>query len=170
MSATVTSLPHSTLAGGGDATPDFSCRLVYLHFMWGSASPPFSRAQGSPSSLLCVFFQLLVYYSVFVVVVVVFCGVGVSLSRGLCCFIPEVAVGVPHATYLLTCWYASPKQVRSQCLVAWSPPVFSVYHGMGKLCAGWWCGGFGVLLPLGGFSCQMCLQCLSKIFTLRNTH
>jgi hypothetical protein len=42
-------------------------------------------------------FQLLVYYSGF------FCGAGVSLSRGLYCFIPGVAVGVLSAAYLLTC-------------------------------------------------------------------
>jgi hypothetical protein len=30
---------------------------------------------------------------------------------------PRVAVGVPHAAYLLTCWSVSPKQVRSWHLV-----------------------------------------------------
>jgi hypothetical protein len=47
--------------------------------------------------------------------------VGVRLSRGLCWSIPGVAVGMPHDTYLLTCWSASLKQVRSQHLEAWEP-------------------------------------------------
>jgi hypothetical protein len=51
-----------------------------------------------------------------------------------------------------------------------SPPVFSVYCGVGKLCVNWLCGGVGVLPLLDGFSCLVCLQHLSKIFTLRNTH
>jgi hypothetical protein len=37
---------------------------------------------------------------------------------------------------------------------------------MGKLCAGWGFRGVGVLLLLCGFSCQLCLQHLSKIFAL----
>jgi hypothetical protein len=44
-----------------------------------------------------------------------------------------------------------------------SPPGFSVYRGMGMLCTGWGCGGVGVLLLLGGFSCKVYLQRLSKI-------
>jgi hypothetical protein len=51
-----------------------------------------------------------------------------------------------------------------------SPSVFSVYCGMGKLCVGWMCRGVRVLPLLGGFSCEVCLQHLSKTFTLRNTH
>jgi hypothetical protein len=31
------------------------------------------------------------------------------------------------------------------------------------LCTGWSCGGVKVLPLLGGFSCKVCLQCLSKI-------
>jgi hypothetical protein len=44
-----------------------------------------------------------------------------------------------------------------------SPPGFSIYHGVGKLCVGWGFGGVEFLLLLGGFSCQVCLQLLSKI-------
>jgi hypothetical protein len=39
--------------------------------------------------------------------------------------------GVPHATYLFTWWSVSPKQIRSQCLMAWEPSLF--LHLM-------WCG------------------------------
>jgi hypothetical protein len=55
----------------------------------------------------------------------------VSLSMGLCWFIPGVAVGVPCAAYLLTCWSVSPKQVRSWHLAAQEPSLF--LHMM-------WCG------------------------------
>jgi hypothetical protein len=37
--------------------------------------------------------------------------VGVGLSRWLCWSISGVAVGMLPATYLLTCWSVSPKQV-----------------------------------------------------------
>jgi hypothetical protein len=47
--------PTSRLLGRV-ATPAFSDWLVYLQFVWGSAPPPFSRAQGTPPSLICVFF------------------------------------------------------------------------------------------------------------------
>jgi hypothetical protein len=53
-----------------------------------------------------------------------FCGTWVSLSRELCWFIPGVAVGIPHAAYLLTCWSASPKLVWSRHLVAQEPSCF----------------------------------------------
>jgi hypothetical protein len=65
-------------------------------------------------------FQNLDFYSF----LFLFCSVGVSLSRGLCWFIPVVAVGVPCGTYLLTCWSASPKQVWSQHLAGQEPSWF----------------------------------------------
>jgi hypothetical protein len=43
---------------------------------------------------------------------------------GLCWFIPGVAMGVLHTAYLLTCWSASPKQVRSWHLVVQEPSCF----------------------------------------------
>jgi hypothetical protein len=63
----------------------------------------------------------------------------VSLSRGLCCFIPGVAVGIPCEAYLLTCWFAGclPNRFGASILLHQSPPVFSVQRGMEKLCAGW---------------------------------
>jgi hypothetical protein len=74
----------------------------------------FSPAQSAPPSLLCVLFSSLFIIQFFVCL---FCMVGISLSRGLCRFIPGVAVGVLHAAFLLTYWSASPKQVRSQHLI-----------------------------------------------------
>jgi hypothetical protein len=49
----------------------------------------------------------------------------VSLSRGLCWFIPEVALEIPYATYLLTCSSTSPKQ-RAGVWLCRNPSVFSV--------------------------------------------
>jgi hypothetical protein len=64
--ATVGCLLLSKHTEGGGATPTFSDWLVYLQFIWGSAPPLLSRAQGTLPSLLCVFFfYLLVYYKVF---------------------------------------------------------------------------------------------------------
>jgi hypothetical protein len=51
-----------------------------------------------------------------------------------------------------------------------SPLGFSIYGGMGKLCVGWGFGGVRVLPFLDGFSCQVCLQHLSRIFALRSSH
>jgi hypothetical protein len=67
--------------------------------------PPSLVPSKHPALFAACPFQFLVCYSIF------FCRVGVSLSWGLCWFIPGVAVGIWWATYLLTCWSASPKQV-----------------------------------------------------------
>jgi hypothetical protein len=45
----------------------------------------------------------------------------------------------------------------------WSPPGFSIQREVGMLHAGWRCGGVKVLPLLGGFSCKVYLQRLSKI-------
>jgi hypothetical protein len=87
------------------------------------ACPPFSGAQGAQSSLLCVLFSCL-FIIQFFIFVFVFCRAGVSLCSGLCWFIPGVAVGILHAAYLLSCWSASPKQVRSWHLVVQEPSWF----------------------------------------------
>jgi hypothetical protein len=54
-----------------------------------------------------------------------------------------------HAAYLLTCWSVSPKQVWSQCLVAWDPFCFlnATWHGVALY--GLWVWGFGVLFIPG---------------------
>jgi hypothetical protein len=108
-------------SAGPSAFPVFD----YWKFMWRSApclSPLLQCAQSTLPPLLHVPFQFLVCYSVLFCFVVV----GVSLSKRLCWFIPSVAVGIPRATYLLTCCSASPRQVWSQSLVAWEPSYFSV--------------------------------------------
>jgi hypothetical protein len=118
-SVTVASLAHPKLAGGSRQTHLFwqAC-LFTVH---AGACPPFSGAQGVPSSLLCVLFSCLFIIQFFIFV---FCRAGVSLCSGLCWFIPEVAVWILHAAYLLSCWSASPKQVRSWHLVVQEPSWF----------------------------------------------
>jgi hypothetical protein len=118
--------------------------FVYWKIMWRSAPcssplPPTPSAAGP--------FQFLVYYGVFCFV----CGVGVSLSRGLCWFIPGVTVGISHDAYLFTWWSASPKQVWSQCLVAWELSCFLSVMWCGEALFRMAVRGVGVFLLLGGF-------------------
>jgi hypothetical protein len=108
-------------------------------------------------------FQFLVFYSVF------FPWAGVRLSRELCWFIPGVAAGVPHAAYLLTHWSVSPKQVRSWHLMAQEPSWFLCVTWHGEAMCGLGVPGVGFLPLLGGFSCQVYLQHLSKIFVLQSS-
>jgi hypothetical protein len=77
------------------------------------APPPFTSALRAPHPLCCVSFSvpcLLFRFFFFLR------GQGVSLSRGLCWFIPGVAVGIPYCLFahLLVC-QMSPKQ----CNVVW---------------------------------------------------
>jgi hypothetical protein len=53
-----------------------------------------------------------------------FCGARVSPSRRICWFILGVAVGVLCASFLLTCWSTSPRQVRSWRLAVQEPSWF----------------------------------------------
>jgi hypothetical protein len=77
--------------------------------------------------------------------------VGISLFRGLCWLIPGVAVGILHATYLLTCLSASPKQVWSWHLVAREPYCFLSVTWHGEALYMLRVRGVRVLLLLGGF-------------------
>jgi hypothetical protein len=126
-----------------------------------------------PSSLACSEhtapsavcpFQFLVYYSVF------FCGMGVSLSRGLCWFIPGVAVGIPPATYLLICWSPSPKQVWSQYLVAKEPSCFFSITWHGEALYGLRVQGVRVLILLGSFFSANCSSSISAKFLTYGAH
>jgi hypothetical protein len=81
--------------------------------------------QNTLPSLLCVLFSSSFIIHTFC------CVTGVSLFRGLCWFIPGIAVGIPHAAYLLTCWSVSPIYVWSLHLVAQEPFCFLsvTWHG-----------------------------------------
>jgi hypothetical protein len=112
------------------------------HLLAPSPSPMCSE---HPTPSAAYPFQFLVYYSVF------FSQVGVRLSRKLFWFIPGVAVGILHATYLLTCWSASPKQVWSWHLVAWEPSCFLSVTWHGETLYGLGVQGVRILILLGGF-------------------
>jgi hypothetical protein len=86
-----------------------------------------------------------VLFSSWFIIQFFFPQVGVRLSRGLCWSIPGVAVGMPHDTYLLTCWSASLKQVRSQCLAAREASWFLHISWHGEAMCGlgvWGCQSF----------------------------
>jgi hypothetical protein len=125
------------------------CRLCSLKVCVQSSSLPsplLPCAQATPPSLLRV-----LYSSLFIIQNFFFCGAGVSLSRELCWFVPEVAVGVTGAAYLLICWSASPKKVWSWCLAALEPSSFLnvTWHGEALCRLG--VRGVGVFLLLGVF-------------------
>jgi hypothetical protein len=105
-------------------------------------------------------FQFLVYYSVF------FPGRGSDYPGGYADFIPVVAVGEQHAVYLFTCWSASPKQVWSWHLAVREPSLFLSIMGHREALCELGVRGVRVLLLLGGFSCQLWIQHLNKIFDL----
>jgi hypothetical protein len=117
-----------------------SCRVQFL------APPHFFGVLKAPCPLCCMYFSVpclllfLFYYF--------FCGAVVSLSRGLCGFIPGMTVEVLHAAYLLTCWSASPKQVWSQCLVAQEPFCLFSVMWLGEALYGLGVCGVRVLLIL----------------------
>jgi hypothetical protein len=60
-------------------------------------------------------------------------------------------VGIPSAARLLTCWSASPKQVRSQHLVSREPAWFLSVLWRGEALCGLGMEGVRVLFLLGGF-------------------
>jgi hypothetical protein len=161
----------------GASTPAFFCRLVYLQLMWGlplSHSPAECATWGKPLPLspelrmprpLCYVSFLLVTFLLFSFLFCASCGSVypggyADFSQGwlwgyrvlLICS----PVGLPSRLGAGVWWHRS--------LLG-----FSIYCGLGKLCAGWGCGSVRVLPLLGGFSCPECFQCLTKIFTLRNT-
>jgi hypothetical protein len=76
---------------------------------------------------------------------------GVSLSSMLCWFIPGVAVGIPRAAYLLTCWSLSRKQVWSQHLTVWGPSCFLSVRWCGEVLYWLKVQGVRFLILLGSF-------------------
>jgi hypothetical protein len=88
------------------------------------APPPFSGALRAPHPFCCMF----LFSSLFIIQVFFLWGGGLSLSRRLCWFISGVAVGIPHATYFLTCWSAESLPSRFGAGIWWcrSPLVSSV--------------------------------------------
>jgi hypothetical protein len=156
--------PAPSLFSGGESYKLATVAgFVYLKFTRETTPPLFSRVLKSPHLFYFLSFSIPCLLFSF------FPRVGVSLSWGLCWFIPAVAVGVPCAAYLLSCWSTSPSQVGSQYLVVWEPSWFLSVMWHGEAMCGLGAQGVVVLLLLGVFSCQVCLQHFSKIFDLRSS-
>jgi hypothetical protein len=139
--ATVTSFPHSKVAGWGPPllpSPDglfiYSlCEGVHLPTLWISGCPSFF------ATCLC-FFQPLIYYS-FGLFFSFFPGLGSVCPGGYA----DLSQGVPRAVSLLTWWSASPKQVRSLLLAVQEPSWFLHLMWQGDAMQGlrvWRCWSF----------------------------
>jgi hypothetical protein len=143
----------------GAATPAFSSRLVYLKFPEGLLLSHL-RHSGRPPPLCYVSFcccccLLSLVFSLFSLH-------GHQSVQGAMLIWPSVVCGSTMCllAHLVVCFF---RASRSWCLVAQEPSWFLRLTWSGMLFAGWGCGGVGVLPLLGGFSCNVFLQRLSKI-------
>jgi hypothetical protein len=144
MTATVTNFPLSKVAGQGSPLLSSLASLFTVHVRECPSTP--SGTQDTPPSLLHVFFFsaacfLLRFFSFFP-------GQGSVCPGGYV----DLSQGVLHAAYLLTWWFASPKQSRSWHLVVQEPSWFLHLMWSGMLCMGLGCGGVRVLPLLRAFS------------------
>jgi hypothetical protein len=147
--------PLQAHCGGGEVLPLLSSPAgLFTHSSSGDCSSPTLWSSGCPALFAkCLFFQLLVYYTDWFFPL--FSLGGGQSVQGLIWFT------VCHLAHLVVCVF--PSSLGAGVWWCGSPPVFSVYHGVGMLCVGWGCGGVEVLPLLGGFSCKVYLQHLSKI-------
>jgi hypothetical protein len=130
-------------------------------------SPLLQCTYSTLSPLLCVSFQFLVYS---VVCFVLFCGVGVSLPRGLCWFILGVAGGIPCDAWCSPVGLLmSPKQVWSLCLARQEPSCFLSVTWCGEAFHGLRIQGVKVSFFLVLYFHQVWHQHLSKIFDLQSS-
>jgi hypothetical protein len=116
--------------------------------------PPLVCLDTPPPHLCCVFLfiSLFIIQFFFAVQGSVCPGGNGGLSQG---WLWEI----PCAAYLLTCWSVSPKQVWSQCLVAWEPSCNVAWSSFV------WAGGSGCRSPDSSwcfFFCQVWLQPASQ--------
>jgi hypothetical protein len=132
------------------------CWLVYLKFREGLLLPP-SSALRVPCPLCYMSFFVVVVYSVWVFFPL---GGGQSVQGAMLIW-PTVVCGSTTCclAHLVVCFS---RASRSWCLVAWEPSWF--LHLMWSGDARHRLGVEVSVLPLlGGFSCKVFLQCLSKI-------
>jgi hypothetical protein len=140
-------------------TPAFSSQLVYLQFHEGVPLPTSSLR--APCPLCYITFFVVVYYSVWFFSSFSLSG-GWSVQGAMLIWPRTVCWSTAcRLAHLVVCVF--PSSLGAGVWRHRSPPGFSIYHGVGALCAGWGCGGVRVLLLFGGFSCKVYLQCLSKI-------
>jgi hypothetical protein len=132
----------------GSTKPTFSVKLVYLKFTQVPAPPPFSGSLNVPCPFCYVFFSVPCFLFSFL-----FFSWGwgsdcpggyADLSQGWLWkyHMPLICspVGLhPSSRLGVSIWQHG------------TPPGFSAYHGLGKLCVGWGFGGVRVLPLLGDF-------------------
>jgi hypothetical protein len=138
--ATFTSFP--TLGCWACATaPAFSGSACLFTVLWGIPLPLPFRAQGAPPFLLCVFFVVIAYYSVFSF----FPGWG-SVCPGGYADMAQGCLWEYHVPLSSPCGPCLPKSSGCCSLAAAQEPSCFLHSPL-----------------LSGFSCNMYLQCLSKI-------
>jgi hypothetical protein len=127
---------------------------------WGIAPPLLFSTQGAPPFLLCVFFVIVVYYSV--CFFSFFPGWGsvcpggyADLAQG-CLWEYCMLLRSPGGLRL-------PKRSGSWCLAAREPSWFLHLTWTGDAVSGLGCGGVRILSLLSGFSCKVYHPPLSKI-------
>jgi hypothetical protein len=123
--------------------------LVHLHTL-----PP----------LVCVPFQFLVYYWVFIF----YCRTGGQSVQGALLVCPRGDCGDTawHLFAHIMVYWMSPKQVWCCLLVAQEPSCFLSVMWHGEALYRLWVKGVKILFFVVLFLCQVWLQCLSKIFDL----
>jgi hypothetical protein len=108
--------------------PAFSGRLLYLQFTWGIASPSLLGAQGTPPSLLHVFYFFspdYLLFSLFFSLFFVPLGGGQSVQRAMLIW-PRVVCRsiVCHIAHLVVCIF--PSSLGDGVWQRRSPPGFSI--------------------------------------------
>jgi hypothetical protein len=160
--------PLHTCCGASPQPPSPQACLFTVYV--GKCPSPFLWSSGRPAIFgTCLFSVACLLFSIFCCCYFYFLWDRGGSVQGAMMFYPRCGCGSTTAAYLITCWSVSPKQVRSQCLVAWELSCFLCISWRGEAMCGLGCRGVRVLPLLVGFSCQLCLQHLGKTFTLRNT-
>jgi hypothetical protein len=146
--------------------PHLCSTAVYLQFTWG-VPLPHSLELGVPCPLCYVSFVFFFFSAACLLFSLVFFSL-FSLGGGSVC--PGGYADLTQGCLWEYCMPFSspgglllPSRLGAGIWQWGSPPGFSIYHGVGMLCAGWEHGGVGFFPLLGGFSCKVHLQSLSKI-------
>jgi hypothetical protein len=144
--STVTSFPHSKVAGWGPPLLPSPAGL-FIYSSHEGVPLPHCLEFRVPHPLCYVSF----FFSCSFIIQFFSPWVGSVHPGGYA----DLSQGVLHAAYLLTWW--SPKQGRSWHLMAREPSWFLCLMWQGDAIAGWGCGGVGVLPLPGSFCCQVYL-------------
>jgi hypothetical protein len=155
MSATVTSLPLSKLSWGGSANPAFFGRLVYLQ-----VHPPQFQSSGRTALFATSFFNCLLIIQFFF-----FAGWG-SVCPGSYADLSQGCLWEYHLPLICSpVGLCLPSRLGAGDWQHRSPPVFSVYGGLGNLCVGCGCEVSEFYLFLVVFPAR-CVSSVSTRFLL----